>query len=255
MARRKGERLAPSAAIENEVYDSVRPVIKAMMKLVDSHLKRGTLHTVREPIKHTFAIEGRKITARFVNRVVQYTRTAFRSATRGFTKQVRDTLVDKKSVDAMERVWRDMEGLIKDLPVLFFSKLDVAIQSYNNGTMTRNGFESRYDDLKTQVFTRARIIARDQNNKATEAMLMCRCRENEIRKVRWCHSHLSAQPRDYHMRKWDGHSGKRNGKPNGLNGFEFYIDNPPVIDLKTGERGFPAQLINCKCFLVPVEDD
>lgn len=251
---KRGNRLAPSKAIENEVYDSMRPVVKAMMSQVDSHMKRGSLSSVREPIKRVFAVEGRKVTAKFVNRVIQYTRTAFRSATKGFSKQVSDVLVDSKSVDAMEAVWRDMEGLLKDLPVLFFKKLDVAIQSYNAGTMTRNGFYSRYDTLKLQVLTRLRLIARDQNNKATEAMLMCRCRENEIRKVRWCHSHLSAQPRDYHMRKWDGHSGKRNGKPNGLNGYEFYIDNPPVIDLKTGERGFPAQLINCKCFLVPVEE-
>ena len=32
----------------------------------------------------------------------------------------------------------------------------------------------------------------------------------------------------------------------------FPIDRPPVIDKKTGQRGFPAQLINCKCFLTPV---
>ena len=32
----------------------------------------------------------------------------------------------------------------------------------------------------------------------------------------------------------------------------FPIDRPPVIDKKTGQRGFPAQLIGCKCFLTPV---
>lgn len=252
---RKGNRLSPSQAIENEVYNSLRPVIGAMMKQVDSHLKRGSLRTVREPIKRVFGVEGRKITAHFINRVIQYTRTAFHSATKNFkNKPQHDILRQKKSVSAMESVWRDMEGLIKDLPVLFFEKLDVAIQAYNAKQMTKYGFENRYESLKKQVYTRARTIARDQNNKATELMLLCRCDENNIRKVRWCHSHLSEKPRDYHIRKWDGHTGKRSGKPNGLNGFEFYIDNPPVIDLKTGERGYPAQLYGCKCFLVPVEE-
>jgi hypothetical protein len=59
-------------------------------------------------------------------------------------------------------------------------------------------------------------------------------------------------PRDYHKMRWDGHTGKFNGKPNGLNGYIFPIDKPPVIDRKTGERGYPAQLINCHCFLTPV---
>ena len=54
------------------------------------------------------------------------------------------------------------------------------------------------------------------------------------------------------MTKWDGHTGKRNGKPNGLNGYIFDLSKPPVIDKKTSERGYPAQLVNCKCYLVPV---
>ena len=45
----------------------------------------------------------------------------------------------------------------------------------------------------------------------------------------------------------------QNGKPNGLNGYVFDLAKPPVIDLKTGERGYPGQCIGCSCFLVPVE--
>ena len=59
-------------------------------------------------------------------------------------------------------------------------------------------------------------------------------------------------PRQYHLRQWNGKSGKRNGRPNGLNGYEFDIDKPPVINLKTKERGYPGQMINCHCRLVPI---
>ena len=37
-----------------------------------------------------------------------------------------------------------------------------------------------------------------------------------------------------------------------MNGYVFPIDFPPIIDRKTGERGYPGQLINCKCHMEPV---
>lgn len=254
MKRKVGERLAPSVTIENGLYNEIRPLVAAMFERVDSALKREMLREVRGKVIGTFKGHSRQITADFIQRVVNHTRLAFKAATKGFDAKVEDVLHDRKSVRRMEVCWNECESLINDLPVLFFKKLDSAIMAYNNGLTTRDGFANRYDDLKRQVYVRARIIAHTQNNRATEAMLVSRCSESGIMKVRWCHSHLSAKPRDYHLRKWDGHSGKRNGKPNGLNGYEFYIDNPPVIDKNTGERGFPAQLINCKCYLVPVEE-
>lgn len=36
-----------------------------------------------------------------------------------------------------------------------------------------------------------------------------------------------------------------------LNGQEFSYDNPPIIDTKTGTRGFPGDFFNCRCVLVP----
>lgn len=254
MKRKVGNRLAPSQGIENALYDAIRPLIVTMFDKVDSAMKRERLRDVRQPICNTFKKEARSIVVDFLNRVVQHTRVAFRSATKGFDVEVRDVLSGRKSERRLEKRWRECEQLVADLPVKFFSKLDLAIRAFNSRDITQHGFNSRYEDLKRQVYGRARIIAHTQNCRATEDLLLSRCEESGVTRVRWCHSHLSTKPRDYHLRKWDGHSGKRNGKPNGLNGYEFDINNPPVIDLKTGERGFPAQLINCKCYLVPVED-
>ena len=254
MKRKVGNRLAPSQGIENSLYNAIRPLVSAMCERVDSAIRRERLYEVRQPICNTFKHEARAIVCDFLNRVIQHTRVGFRSATKGFEAEVQDVLHERKSARRMEKRWRECEQLIADLPVKFFDKLDVAIRSYNSHELTAAGFDTRYEDLKRQVYVRARLIAHTQNCRATEDLLLSRCEESGVTRVRWCHSHLSAKPRDYHLRKWDGHSGKRNGKPNGLNGYEFDISKPPVIDLKTGERGFPAQLINCKCYLVPLED-
>ena len=81
---------------------------------------------------------------------------------------------------------------------------------------------------------------------------LARWMRNGFTKVMWKHGN-SKEYRVYHKTKWDGHKGKRNGKPNGLNGYVFDISKPPVIDTKTGERGYPGQCIGCRCFLVPIQ--
>lgn len=100
---------------------------------------------------------------------------------------------------------------------------------------------------------RASFIADDQITKAAERFLVEKWKSRGCKRVRWIH-YGDSDPRLYHIRKWNGRSGKRNGRPNGLNGFEFAIDKPPVIDQKTKERGWPGQLINCHCHIVPLWD-
>lgn len=100
---------------------------------------------------------------------------------------------------------------------------------------------------------RAILIADDQMNKAAERFLVEKWKGQGCKRVRWVHKD-DTNPRKYHLRKWNGVSGKRNGRPNGLNGYEFDIDKPPVINQKTKERGYPGQMINCHCRLEPIWD-
>lgn len=100
---------------------------------------------------------------------------------------------------------------------------------------------------------RAEIIADDQMHKAAERFLVEKWKMQGCKKVRWVHKG-DTNPRQYHLRRWNGVSGKRNGRPNGLNGYVFDIDKPPVINLKTKERGYPGQMINCHCRLEPIWD-
>ena len=100
---------------------------------------------------------------------------------------------------------------------------------------------------------RAIIIADDQMHKAAERFLVEKWKNQGCKRVRWVHKD-DTNPRKYHLRPWNGVSGKRNGRPNGLNGYEFDIDKPPVINQKTKERGYPGHMINCHCRLEPIWD-
>jgi uncharacterized protein with gpF-like domain len=68
-------------------------------------------------------------------------------------------------------------------------------------------------------------------------------KSNGIAKFEWLHSGGSAIPRTYHYTHY------KNG---GLNHGIFSILEPPIIDKNTGERGYPAQLPNCRCVMIPV---
>lgn len=98
---------------------------------------------------------------------------------------------------------------------------------------------------------RAKGIASDQVHKAFVTLSARRMASLGIEKVRWIHGHPK-EPRPYHARHWDGKSGIKDGRPNGLDGYIFSLDNPPIINEKTGERGLPGRLPFCSCSFEPV---
>ena len=100
---------------------------------------------------------------------------------------------------------------------------------------------------------RASLIAADQLKKLACLMQVQKWKEAGWKRVMWKHATSGVkEPRPLHIKKWDGKSGKFNGRPNGLNGYIFDINKPPVIDAD-GTRGFPGWMIGCSCYLVPYD--
>lgn len=106
----------------------------------------------------------------------------------------------------------------------------------------------KYSNMSTR---RAKLVASDQVRKTFTTLSARRMSSLGINKFKWIHGHAK-EPRPLHAAQWDGVSGPEN--PNGLNGFIFSLDNPPVIDKKTGERGLPSRLPFCSCRMAPVFD-
>lgn len=81
------------------------------------------------------------------------------------------------------------------------------------------------------------LIAKTEVRKATMAIGVERSKSAGVKKFKWRHSAGGSEPRELHIK---------------LNGQIFSYDDPPVIDDRTGEKGFPGQLINCRCVAIPV---
>lgn len=84
---------------------------------------------------------------------------------------------------------------------------------------------------------RARMIALDQTRKAFNNINKGRMDKLGIKEFEWLHSGGSNEPRKKHI---------------AMSGKIFSLDNLPIIDDNTGERGIPGQAINCRCRMLPV---
>lgn len=143
-------------------------------------------------------------------------------------------LLDKITAATAENV-----ALIKSIPDEYHGRIEgTVLRSITSG---QGGSKTLFDDIRhIGVVTdkRAKLIAVDQTRKVTSALNVERMKSTGVRQWKWVHSSGGAEPRPLHLR---------------LNGQIFsYDDPPPVIDERTGERGYPGQLINCRCVLVPV---
>ena len=165
----------------------------------------------------------------------------------------RQTLLKSIDYQTARRICRENVSLIRSIPHLDIVKAEQKILGYFRKNLTREQLARYFFNVAKGEISkeRAKFIADDQINKATERMLVEKWRNNGITMVRWVHSGMD-EPRPYHREKWNGKSGIFDRRPNGLNGFVFPIDFPPVINKHTGERGYPGQLPNCHCHLEPV---
>ena len=147
-------------------------------------------------------------------------------------------------------------SLIKSIAPQYLERVQGALVRAITGGGSLSQLEREIDKYKREGMRRAKLIAHDQIHKVFNTMVARRCVQLGIKRMQWFHSHAGKEPRPYHIRKWDGVSGLKDGHPNGLNGFIFELAHLPVIQEKQGKqlelRGLPSQLVNCRCFMKPV---
>ena len=92
---------------------------------------------------------------------------------------------------------------------------------------------TKYD----QNIRHARNVAFDQTRKAYSNINAGRMQANGIKSYEWIHSGGGQHPRKLHQQ---------------MNGRVYRLDDPPVIDERTQERGIPGRAINCRCTMRPI---
>lgn len=129
-------------------------------------------------------------------------------------------------------------NLIVSIPEKYLSGVQNAVTS---SISTGNGLQDLVPYFEKQdgyTERQARNTALDQTRKVYNTLNAERMRSVGIRKFEWDHSAGGQNPRQYHLHTLDGNT--------------YDLDDPPVIDPKTGERGLPGQLPGCKCRMRPV---
>jgi uncharacterized protein with gpF-like domain len=143
-------------------------------------------------------------------------------------------------------------ALIKSIPEEFKRRIEGAVYRAITGSGTMKQLRDEIHKYGNMSLRRAKLISSDQTTKIFNVLSIQRMKQVGITKYRWVHTGRGKTHRPYHKAKWDGKSGLRDGNPNGLNGFIFSTEKPPVIDKKTGQRGLPGELPFCHCEVAPV---
>lgn len=136
-------------------------------------------------------------------------------------------------------------ALIRSIPEQYASSVQQAVmRSITSG----NGLSDLVPELQRIggiTERRAKNIAHDQTSKVYATMNRDRMKGLGIKQFEWLHSGGGQHPRPLHEE---------------MSGKIYSFDDPPIIDERTGERGIPGTLVNCRCTALPVisfgdEDD
>lgn len=154
------------------------------------------------------------------------------------TNQLSDKTKDKMIASADQA-----SSLIKSIAPQYTSAVKEAVSrsivdsssSFSQLQQTiHDSLQDKYKSHKNKAFN----VAKDQMRKSYTAITEGRMKDLGVGEYDWAHAGGSVNPRDYHL--------------NVLNGQRFSLDNPPVIDTKTGQKGKPGDLPFCSCYMIPV---
>lgn len=151
----------------------------------------------------------------------------------GFTVQFKMT---PEMRDVLHATISENVGLIRTIPQQYLQRVQgMVMRSVTTGRDLEQ-LTNDIDRLHKVTRKRAELIARDQNNKATSAMVRARQLALDIEEGIWQHSHAGKEPRPTHLHN----DGKR-------------------FNLKTGwydpaakKHVLPGELVNCRCTWRPV---
>lgn len=278
----QGKRLNPSAAIAGQMSARMKRIIRAMQREVMEEIVRlfhvehaqdsVEVRTAREigvlppPMvpamdasladlaaslitrmtdkwQPLFDREAQEIAASMVDRTLAFSDRTLGPSLAEVGKSLTMT-VDKPLSAMMDAAAQESVALIKRVPGQYLPNVQ---QDVMRSITTGNGLQDLVPQLKARnvkVRNWAENVARDQTRKAYATINRERMEAAGIRKFKWLHSGGSNDPREYHLHAW----------PAGLNGGIFSFDDPPIIDKRTGERGFPGQAPYCGCTMLPVID-
>lgn len=272
----------PSKALELAYKRRLKALCKPMFKEVSETILRAyradfatdgvddiekTVTELKGKYDRTFREKGKEEALKMVLKVLKFGQATFKLIMEKLLPKehafmITGSAISKELEEIIKASVFENVTLIKSIEDKYFEQVTGSVvRSMQSGGSIKQLKDEimRYKDMTEK---RAAFIALDQTRKTYMAITKQQLKEDGFTKVEWVHSG-GGEPRPYHIQKWDGVSGKKDGRPNGLNGFIFDIDNPPVIEAayepktargtyRSERRGLPTELPNCKCTMCAV---
>lgn len=231
---------------ERELKKQLKPAIKSAAMDMSLGAQLGFMFGgLESKWSKFFGKLARNLAGRVVNRINQTSKrnldASLKDLSGGLT--IKTPKMPADMLSEMQAATRVNVGLIKSIQSQYHEKVFQAVMNNVGDAEAIKGaaekLVSKTYFIGETVSERAAFIARDQTAKLTTATNASRMKSAGVTRFRWRHSGGSYDPRKLHL-SYDGQ--------------EFDIDNPPIIDERTGERGLPGQAINCRCYMVPIID-
>lgn len=257
----KGLALNTSAPIEARYLQSLNKLIRGMTDQVNSDLKQFFEAPVAEQyfaqddtvsnqakmimaalmnkFRKVFEIAAPPLATRMTAETTKYSASSLEASMKKLSQglTLKTDILSGDLHDILRATVTENVSLIKSIPNEYLTQVEGAVM---RSITTGRGLEDLVPFLRNQegvTLRRARVIARDQTRKAYSNINFERMKEIGVQEYEWLHSAGGQKPRQLHQR---------------MSGNIYRIDKPPIIDEKTGQRGKPGDLINCRCRAIPV---
>lgn len=198
------------------------------------------LSTLSKRFDDWFRRNADEITEKWIDSTAKSVFTGLRESMKAATGGMilKTNSMSERIVNALRASVTQNVGLIKSIPSEYFEKIEgTVMRSIQAGGLGQKEIFEQITHIGHSTKKRAKLIANDQTSKATAAIGIAKMRDLGVDEFEWLHSGGGKEPRKLHRQ---------------LSGQIFSVDDPPVIDSRTGERGYPGQLINCRCTFRPV---
>jgi SPP1 gp7 family putative phage head morphogenesis protein len=221
------------------------PVAIASHVTIDASISsqsRILLNGLHDRFTLLFSKAARGLSEKMVDEVQRDSATGLRRSLRDLAGNVTiktDTLKSGPVREMVRAAVAENVSLIKSIPQDYLKTVRGMVTrsiTSGDGLKTLQPFFEKQAGITKR---HARNLALDQTRKVYNSVNGARMRSAGVKKFEWVHTGGGQKPRPLHVE---------------MNGNVYSFDDLPVIDDRTGERGIPGQLPNCRCTMRPIVD-
>lgn len=250
----RGKPLTPSAAVADRYAKSISSMVIKMAKQTQKEIMaafrgetaeeyfakdasitseaRILFNALSQKFEKLFNSAAPDLADDFVKSSIKSSETSLRESLKSFSEQISldPSILSGELKEVVKASIEENVALIKSIPSQYLDNVKGAV--YRSIT-TGRGLADLVPEIQKQnnvTLKRARLIATDQTRKVYGSINRARMEKMGLEKFEWLHSGGGQHPRQLHQR---------------MSGKIYSFKSPPVIDERTGERGFPGMLVNC----------